>query len=129
MKNILVEKWEKTHLLDQLDDFNKCKCAISLQKAVDLLTGNKNDYMKEVDEKIGQEGFFAGCILPIVRRIYDTEEGAAKAPNIGMEWLFEDFGEYSILNYRLYKNLSDGIACDSEAEFVLSYMEQLKQKI
>lgn len=128
-KQELVEHWERTGLLEKLDDFNKSECAISLQECADLLTGKKNDYMKEVDKAIGADGFYAGCILPIVRRIYETETGAAKAPSLSMEWLMEDFGEYAKRNYQLIKDLNSTPAYDGEAEFVQAYMNMLERKL
>ena len=129
MKSELVERWERTGLLAELDDFNKSECATSLQECADLLIGKKNDYMHEIDKAIGTEGFYAGCILPVVRRIYETEEGAAKAPKLSMEWLMEDFGEYAKRMYHIYKGLEEHHAVDGEAEFVLAYMQMLERKL
>ena len=129
MKNELVERWEKTGLLDKMDDFNKSECATSLQECADLLTGQRNVYMKEIDSAIGENGFFAGHILPIVRRIYETEEGAAKAPSLSMEWLMEDFGEYSKRMYHIYKDLDNYHEVDGGAEFVQAYMSMLERKL
>ena len=69
MKNELVERWERTGLLMELDEAHKNKCATSLQECADLLVGKKNAYMHAIDDAIGTNGFFAGCILPVVRRL------------------------------------------------------------
>ena len=67
--NEMAEKWEKTGLLEGLDEFNKNECANSLENLVDLILGRKKKYMLAVDKVYG-EGFFSGCIIPIVRRLY-----------------------------------------------------------
>ena len=129
MKNELVERWERTGLLMELDEAHKNKCATSLQECADLLVGKKNAYMHAIDDAIGTNGFFAGCILPVVRRLYETEEGAVKAPNLSMEWLMEDFGEYAKRMYHIYKGLEEHHDVDGEAEFIQAYMQMLERKL
>ena len=131
MNNGLTEKWEKTGLLDQLDDFNKNECAVSLNTAVDLLLGEMKSYVDSVD-KIYYEGYFAGTILPIIRRLYDDDIGCPeKMPKISMKWLFEDWGSYAIKNHPLYEDLRKAsyIALDAEAEYMCDYTNELALRI
>lgn len=131
MNNEITERWEKTRLLDELDDFSKNECAVSLQEAADLLVGEMNEYMKEVDKAIGRDGYFAGSILPIVRRLYgEDEEGCPeKMPSLSLKWLFEDFGEYIKGNVQLFNDLNTHIALDAESEIILGYMRDLKNRM
>jgi hypothetical protein len=128
MKNEIVERWEKTGLLEGLDGTNKSECATSLQKCAELLIGEKNEYMKQIDEAVegeGSEGFYAGYILPIMRRIYDDKSEAPKARSKPLEWLMEDFGEYAKRMYHVYKDLEKYHEVDGAAEFVHGYMMHL----
>ena len=127
MKNEIVERWEKTHLLDELDESLKAKCAAHLQETADLLIGKKGDYMQKIDDQIGEEGFLAGYILPIVRRIYENKKLTAKVPS--MEWLMEDFGEYAKGMYHVCKDLEKYHDVDGGAEFVNLYMMHLNDKL
>ena len=128
MKSEQVERWEQTGLLEGLDDFNKNECANSLQNLVDFILGSKKEQMDAVDKIYGQ-GFFSGVVIPIVRRLYETEESAAKAPFVNLEWLIDDFAEFCIDKRELFLALNSYIALDGEAEFVCLYMEYLKEKI
>ena len=126
--NEMAEKWEKTGLLEGLDEFNKNECANSLENLVDLILGRKKKYMLAVDKVYG-EGFFSGCIIPIVRRLYETEESAAKAPSLSLEWLIEDFAEYCIKKRQLFLELNSYIVMDGEAELVCLYVDKVKKEI
>jgi hypothetical protein len=127
--NAIVERWEKTHLLDELDDVDKSRCATRLQECADLLIGKRKDFMKKIDEAIGEEGFMAGYILPIVRRLYETKELASKSSKKSIEWLMEDFGEYSKRMYHVCKDLEKYHQVDGGAEFVHLYMMHLKEQL
>ena len=121
----ITERWDQTGLLDQLDDFNKNECANSLESAVEYLLGDMEEYVKNIDKTYG-EGFFAGTILPIIRRLYDNG-GCLKTP---MKLLFEDYGEYLIKNRPLFEDLvkASCIALDGEAEFINNYVDNLVMK-
>lgn len=127
MSNKIVERWEKTHLLDQLDESKKAKCAEQLQETSELLTGKKNDYMKKIDDQIGEEGFLAGYILPIVRRIHEDTKLVSKLPSL--EWLMEDFGSYAGRMYKVCKDMERYHDVDGGAEFVHLYMMHLRDTI
>ncbi len=127
MNNELVEKWETTHLLDDLDESEKATCAAQLQETVELLIGKKNDYMKKLNEQIGEEGFLAGYILPVIRRIHEDTELVSKLPSV--EWLMEDFGNYAGRMYKVCKDLERYHQVDGGSEFVHLYMMNLKQRL
>lgn len=126
--NEQAEKWEKSGLLEGLDEFNKNECANSLENLVEILLGRKKEYMLAVDKVYGK-GFFAGVIIPIVRCLYETEESAAKAPFVSLEWLIEDFAGHCIKNRQLFLALNSYISLDGEAEFVRMYADKLKKEL
>lgn len=126
-RNKIVEQWEKTHLLDELDESKKEQCALRLQEAADLLLGAKNQYMKKIDEQIGEEGFLAGYLFPIIRRIYEDVELVAKLPSV--QWLMEDLGDYAGRMYKVCKDLERYHDVDGGAEFVHFYMMHLKDRV
>ena len=124
----LTEKWEKTGLLEGIeDDFTKNECAVSLDATARLLVGEMNEYRKEVDKKMEIEGFLAATILPIVRRVYN--EYPEKSASVSLRWLIEDFGEFAKKNSKLLEDLNSYIAMDGEAELVALYMFYLKDRI
>ncbi len=129
--NELTEKWEKTGLLAELDDFNKDECAASLEETGNLLMGEMNDYMEEVDKAIGEEGYLAGTIIPVVRRLYGSDEESCpeKMPTLSLKWLMEDFGEYTKKMYHTYKELEARHNVDGEAELILMYIMHLKNRL
>ena len=128
--NEITKKWEKTGLLQELDDFNKNKCAFSLEEAAQLLIGEMKEYIKEIDKEYckGGDGFFAGTVLPIVRRMYDNDVLQEKAPSVDIKWLILDYYEYCKNNRLLFNDLNSYIAMDGEAEFVCLYVEKLKKQ-
>ena len=126
--NELTEKWEKTGLLEGIeDDSIKNKCAASLDATAYLLIGEMDEYRKEVDKKMEIKGFLAGTILPIVRRIYN--EYPEKSTSVSLKWLIKDFGEFAKKNCLLLKDLNSYIAAYGEAELVALYMFYLKDRI
>jgi hypothetical protein len=89
--------------------------------------GKMNGYIKEVDCVMElEDGWFAGCVLPVVRRMYSEDGGCPEiAPAVSVEWVIENFGEYSKRNVQLYKELNSTIALDGEAEFCSIYILKL----
>lgn len=128
--NETFDKWEKTGLLDGFEsDFLKNECVIKLEEAVQMLTGDMNSYMKEVDSKIGEEGFFAGCILPLIVRIYMSDDLTDRLPRLNLEWLFKDFGEYSTRRFQEFKDLEKYHQVDGLAEMMMMYMLSLEIRL
>ena len=126
MNDEITQRWEKTHLLDGLDGDVKIKCAYKLEECVNFLTGNMNTYMTEINNCIGVDGFFAGYILPIVRRMFSEDECPDKAFDVDLKWLFQDFGEFSKKQYKNAMDLEKNHSVDGGAEFVNLYMMRLK---
>ncbi len=124
----LIEKWEKTKLLNGLDDFNKIECVNSLEKLFILLLDGKKECVNKID-KIYGNGFFSGCILEIVRCLYDADGIATKVPSMSMEWLIEDFAEYCREKREMFLATPYYYAIAREAEFIISYVESLKGKM
>ena len=128
--NETFDKWEKTGLLDGFEsDFLKSECATKLEEAGQMLIGDMNSYMKEVDSKIGEEGFFAGCILPLIVRIFMSDDLTDKLPYLDLDWLFKDFGDYSIDRFQEFKDLEKYHQVDGLAEMLTMYMLSLEYKL
>ena len=129
MNNEIVEKWEKTGLLEEMDDFSKRECAYALDTCGNLLIGEKAAYRLEVDKVYGQEGFYAGTILPVISRLYRLDDGPSIAMSMSIEWLMEDFGEYIKEHVELYHALNSCICEDGERELVQMYVFRLENDL
>jgi hypothetical protein len=81
----IVEKWEKTHLLDELTTDKKVRCAISLEEMGDILLQEKAKRLNEVKGKSSED--IVSTIIPIVRRLYG--KNLELMPT--MQSLYEDY--------------------------------------
>jgi hypothetical protein len=86
--NEIVEKWEKTHLLDELSASKKTNCAISLEEMAQLILRKAKQIKEEKEKRVIQE--LAGELLPIVRRLYS--QNIKLMPK--MEQLYEDYVKF-----------------------------------
>ena len=126
MNNEITTKWDKTGLLDGLDDFNKNECAVSLEKAASLLTGEMRNHTREIDKIYDDDGFFVGSVLPIIRRLYSEGEGMPeKAPSLDIRVVMKDYYIFCLSNWPLYKDLTSyDIAGDVVADFCQQYINE-----
>lgn len=125
MNNEITTKWEKTGLLEGLDELNKNECVASLETAFCLLSEDSNGCSKEIDEKYNEEGFFPGMLLPIIRRLYNRDEGIPeKMPTFNIQELMNEFYMFCLLNHQLYYDLNSTTACDGPAEFVQLFIDE-----
>lgn len=95
--NELVEKWEKTGLLQELSDSKKINCAKSLEEMAQLLL--KKD--KQLKKKSKHNSFiqsFGGELIPIVRKLYN--ENLKKMPSA--KYLYDDYTTVVIPDRELY---------------------------
>lgn len=100
----IVEKWEKTRLLEELSADKKVRCAISLEEMVDILLKAKEKRLYEVKGKSSED--IAATIIPIVRRLYN--ENIKLMPT--MQSLYEDY--IGFLNGDMEAFLCDAYAKD-----------------
>ena len=80
-----IQKWEKTHLLDQLSADKKVRCAMSLEEMANILMKKKAQNLNEVKGKNQEE--LGGELLPIVRRLYSQKIELMPT----MKSLYEDY--------------------------------------
>lgn len=124
MNDQITNKWEKTGLLEGLDEFNKSECAASLEDAALFLMNDLNKYCKEIDKIYDSDGFFAGSVLPIIRRLYNEDEGfPEKMSSFNMRDLIDDFYKFCLFKYELYKNMCSALE-DGNAEFIQIYVNE-----
>jgi len=120
-----VTKWKKTGLLDGLSPDTALKCADSLETLADLLIGQLNPMVEEINKTFG-DGFLPGLILPIVVRLY-----MEKATIPDMEWLCYDFMKYAKIELPKLqeKQKEEGNSgLDVEAELCSGYVEQFEKE-
>lgn len=122
----IVHRWNSTGLLDGLTEEDRLPCSLLLNNVADLLIGKFNERMKKIDDDFYGEGYMAGTILPVARRLYNKNERPKIIPSA--EWLFEDYEKFLLENKSLYKDLKQGIACDGEAEFVTLYVTDVVKR-
>jgi hypothetical protein len=120
----ITTRWDKTGLLDGLDDeFYRDECAASLEKTVQFIINDFKDLVKRVNNLYGND-WFAGIILAVVRLLYNTDGGIPEqAPYVDIRILIGDCVRFCMTNYNLYKNLNNIIALDGEAEFCQLYVK------
>jgi len=123
--NNIIQKWEQTGLLDGLDEFNKSECVASLETAFHLLSEDSDEYSRIIDGKYNEEGFFPSMLLPIIRRLYNNDEGMpTKMSTINIQNLMGKFYTFCLSNYQLYNDLNSTPACDGPAEFVQLFIDE-----
>lgn len=127
MTNKITTKWEKTGLLEGLDNFNKTECAVSLETAMLYLINEFNECSTEVDKIYNHKGHFAGTILPIIRLLYSEPSTVSdKMPTVNIHELINNYYKYCLLNLQFFKDLNDGNALDGESEFCSAYIDRFK---
>jgi hypothetical protein len=118
MSTFISTKWQATGLLDGLSDDQKEECSNYLEETANFLI----DRSKTSDKKFFDESY-AGMMIPIVRRIYDSELRNIM-PDI--EWLCYDFASHikksKITKEDHYKD------SDYEVELVSEYTKELVKR-
>lgn len=126
MNTEITNKWEKTGLLEGLNEFNRNKCATSLETTAVFLMGDLRKYIKVIDKLYDSDGFFAGSVLPVIRRLYSEGEGMPeKAPTLDIRTVMDDYYRFCLSKRELYKDLKNTPACDTDAEFCNLYMHHI----
>lgn len=115
--NELTEKWEKTGLLDGLNDFQKNECAVVLHKAAQIIIKESPEINTKAYSKHDE---FCGWVLPSVRRIYYSLY-PEKFPDV--DWFMKDAKEFFQKKQDLFEALKESsyIALDAEAQFGALY--------
>jgi hypothetical protein len=67
----IVERWEKTGLLEGLTTMKKTSCALSLEDLAQLLVKHSNVLNETYGAKRTED--INGALLPIMRRLYDEK--------------------------------------------------------
>jgi hypothetical protein len=122
-----TKKWDKTGLLDELNNKQKTECALVLEKIAQILVMQAEPLEKDTKEYNIHEQY-CGFVLPIARRIYSSIY-PKKFPDI--DWFMKDCKEFLDKNENLYNELkkSSYIALDAEAELICLYVEDCIKKI
>lgn len=122
--NKITEKWKKTGLLDELPNEITCNMvAQRLEEVVQYLLSTIHDPPTPEEEQ------FAGMILPITRRVYETL--GCSSTNLTAKWLFDDYKRFMEEKKDLLKDLMGGSynAMDGEAEFAKLYCDGVLKRI
>lgn len=101
MNNEITNKWEKTGLLDGLDEPNKDKCAALLETAIILLSGELKKYSEEIDKLYDSVDFFIITGLRVVRWLYG-DYVLVKLQSLNVRELIEDFYKFCLSKHQLY---------------------------
>jgi hypothetical protein len=126
-KKEITKKWDKTGLLDELNNKQKGECALVLDKIAQILVRQAEPLKKDTKE-YNIHDRYCGVILPMARRIYSSIY-PKKFPDI--DWFMKDCKEFLDKNKDLYNELkkSSYNALDAEAEMVSLYVEDCIKKI
>ena len=117
--NEVASKWQMTGLLEGLTDSQKEECANHLEEVANfLIKKSKTPEKKFFDED------YAGMMIPIIRRIYDSK---LRNTMPDMEWLCYDFASH-IKKSKLKREDHYTGMMDYEAELCAEYTEDLVKR-
>lgn len=137
MKTYITEKWEKTGLLNELDESKVDACAKYLERTAQFLIEDYDNHgyneakdrksvKNDIDQLYDEDGgWFAGISLPVARRIYGEIDSP---PN--PKWLYYDLKLFLTSKHQLFKDIKEcSIAGDTEPEMCELYVKDLVARL
>jgi len=122
MNNNIITKWKQTGLLDYLTDDKIEHCANNLEAITQLC-------VKNTVETTPDSEFFARCVIPIMRSVYNEDNQLTLTQIPTAEFLYNDFTNYIIgIPYKDYKD-EYYTGLDYEVNYCYNYVKQLLDKI
>lgn len=118
--NNLVNKWEKTGLLEATHPQDRFELATLLEDLCQYLINRKADELQKklVTEQTTEE--IAGFVLPVLVRLYNERREVCPKD---MGWLLEDFEKYYSKKREEFRELKKHHDIDEEAEFCGFYVD------